>query len=91
MNIGNHATTIRHDSGRTVCTYHRTDIVSVSGDDVILNSGGWFTATTKRRMNQCASEWNLHFRVYQTNHKWWVSTPFNGELPFKDGMRFPVK
>jgi hypothetical protein len=58
--------------GFTVVRYHDTDIVRVSENYIELNTGGWFTSTTKRRMNQVSSEYKLGFYVYQLNGTWYV-------------------
>ena len=47
-----------------------------------LNSGGYRTTTTKRRMNQCL----LGHRVYQRDFAWYVSAPDGTVRPFEDGM-----
>ncbi len=81
--IGTTATTIRTENGYTIIRYHQTDVVKFNQDEVILNTGGWWTATTKARMNQASNQFDLGFRVYQHNYKWFVdykgdSIPFNG-------------
>ena len=76
------ATSIRTDSdGYTCVRYHQTDVVRFKGERIILNTGGWFTATTKLRMNQASNQFGLGFRVYQKNHEWFVS--------LRDGRVFP--
>lgn len=63
-----------------VVTYHDTDVVIASGSDltgydVILNTGGWKTATTKTRMNQFSNEYGLPFNVYQRDYTWYIAVP----------------
>ena len=41
--------------------------------DVKLNTGGYFTATTKKRMNEFAVMFDLPFRVSQYKGDWTVS------------------
>ncbi len=53
-------------------TYHNANIVVWDDDSIKLNTGGWFTATTKKRMNQVSREYSLGFHVYQKAHKWYV-------------------
>lgn len=58
-------------------------------DTVRLNSGGWRTVTTKRRMNQAADEFNLPYRVFQKDFEWFVD--IMGEtVEFYDNMEFKV-
>ena len=69
--------------------YHDTNIVEFTPDTITLNSGGWQTATTKRRMNETASAYGLDFWVSQEDFKWWVSVgPDRKPIPFSDGMTF---
>tara|TARA_R100001440_G_scaffold48942_1_gene68780 strand:+ start:159 stop:467 length:309 start_codon:yes stop_codon:yes gene_type:complete len=75
---------------KTAVRYHNTNIVEFTPTSVTLNSGGWDTATTKRRMNEVSCQYNLDFWVSQENFKWWVSVGPSGKpIPFKDGMTFP--
>ena len=65
---------------------------------VTLNSGGYRTATTKRRINQVATAYGLPFRVYQDRGRWYVQGECrepgaNGTTlfqTFSDGMTFEV-
>ena len=84
--VGKHKTKvlIDVDDYRTV-KYHNTVVVRFNHREIILHSGGWYSATTKLRMNQTSNQFNLGFGVYQKNFKWFVD--FNGEtLPFEDNM-----
>lgn len=60
----------------TVVTYHNTDVAAAANQHgllrVVLNPGGWFTATTKLRMNQFANQYGLPFSVYQKDYEWYV-------------------
>lgn len=73
--------------------YHTTDIVVVDSTGLItLNSDGWRTATTKRRMNQTANQCNLGFQVVQHKGEWFVQFYKDGRvyrtMRFQDGMTF---
>jgi hypothetical protein len=47
---------------------HGTNVVVIYPDDsVMLNSGGWRTVTTKKRINQYSP-----IKVYQKNHEWYL-------------------
>ena len=83
------ATSIYESNGFTVVRYHQTPVVRFNSMKVELNSGGWKTSTTKTRMNQASSQFNLGFRVFQKDFGWFVDLP-NGEgvVDFKDGMSF---
>ena len=91
MTIGTHRTTcntlIDNDSNRVLMvTYHSTPVVKVINDRyVVLNNGGYYTSTTKRRMNQASLQYSLGFQVYQVNYEWYVSI---GEevAPYHNGI-----
>jgi hypothetical protein len=84
--VGTHKTNIVILQGMTSVVYHSTAVVQFNNDKIVLNSGGWETRTTKTRMNQASSQYNLGFEVYQVNYTWYVD--YNGEtIPFADGMK----
>lgn len=66
--------------------YHNTPVVGVfTNGEIMLNSGGYRTNTTKLAMNQASNQDNLGFQVYQQKGRWYVS--WRGqELPFEDNM-----
>lgn len=68
--------------------YHATMIVTWSDDGITLDSGGWETVTTKRRMNEVSSHYKLGFHVFQEKHVWYVTHP-GGTVEFEDGMTIP--
>lgn len=83
--IGTHKTTITNQDGFNVLTYHTTNIVKWNGKEIILNSGGWLTDTTKLRMNQCSNQFGLNFSVFQKDFNWFVN--YKGAIfPFKDNF-----
>lgn len=69
---------IRKDYG-VIVKYHDTEIVHTSHAKdaenaiVVLNTGGHFTATTKKKMNQTSEQFSLGYSVFQKNKKWFVS------------------
>lgn len=83
--IGSHKTIILNDGNKTSVVYHQTAIVIFDQNTIQLNSGGWLTATTKKRMNQTSMQYSLSFGVYQKDFQWYVD--YMGEtLPFTDNM-----
>lgn len=82
------ATSIRTENGWTIIRYHSTDVVKFNDKQIILDSGGWLTATTKTRMNQAANQFDLGFHISQRNFKWFVvDLRIDHEaLDFQDGM-----
>ena len=60
--------------------YHQTPVVAKKDGKIWLNNGGYFTSTTKERINRYSP-----YRVYQRDYEWYVS--YEGkELEFKNGM-----
>jgi hypothetical protein len=50
--INNNTLKIEYLDGTTAIRLHDTDIITFAGKDIILNSGGWKTRTTKERINE---------------------------------------
>jgi len=67
------ATTVRTEEGVIFVRYHLTDIVKIEVDRITLDTRGYFTSTTKRRMNQAAETYELGYVVYQRKGKWYVN------------------
>ena len=88
--IGTHKTTIEREieNGQHLkinVVYHSTKIFSWDKETstITLNTGGWDTYTTKKRMNQCLEEFGFAAKVYQKNFNWFCS--YQGrELEFKN-------
>jgi hypothetical protein len=87
-------TTVATDRDGALVGYYRgTPVARLAGDVVTLNTGGWFSRTTKVRMNQFSHNFTNHaFGVYQLKGDWFVDVngqtlKFNGnELSFKLGV-----
>ena len=78
-------TKIHLSSNDSSVVFHTTTIVKWNSSEIVLNSGGWDTSTTKTRMNQVSNQFNLGYNVYQENFKW--SVVYKNEiLPFTDNM-----
>lgn len=85
--IGSHKTTISVVRTMTVVTYHNTDVIQWGNKTIMLNSGGWRTATTKLRMNQASRQYGLGIHVFQSKGKWYVNHNDSGiTLDFVDDM-----
>jgi hypothetical protein len=83
--IGHHATGIAKVGEDLLVIYRSTVVVKASPVRIKLDSGGWRTATTKRRMNQASNQLDLGFVVYQKKKVWYVD--YKGEtIKFEDGM-----
>ena len=86
-----------HETATTVTadrvTYHQTEVVDVSNLPwVTLRTGGWKSVTTKRRMNQAAEHFSLPFRVFQSDHHWFIELLGLSTIPFDgDSITFNIK
>ena len=89
--IGTHKTTVATDNDVLMVTYHNTVVVKVVDNRyVTLNTGGWYTNTTKTRMNQASNQYGLRFSVYQVDFAWYVSIGDDIE-PYYDGIVIDVE
>ena len=70
--------------------YINTDNVSLKDGNVTLNSDGWETVTTKRKMNQASNQFGLRFDVYQDNFEWFVNLPNGQTVKYYDGITFEI-
>ena len=66
------ATSVVCTNGRITVVYHNTMVVDVTPEHITLDTGGWKTVTTKRRMNQASTQFNLGYTVYQQKGQWFV-------------------
>jgi hypothetical protein len=81
--VGKHCTTVvETPEGHIDITYHSTIIARVmpAFGKVVLETGGFETVTTKRRMNQVLSAlspsgepYGPSWGVFQKNYQWFVS------------------
>jgi len=86
--IGTCATSVKVVDRMVTVTYHSTDvcIVDLDKDQVYLNSGGWYTTTTKVRMNQTMNVYGVPYQVYQKDYEWFVADQDGNSVPFQDHM-----
>jgi hypothetical protein len=89
--IGTHKTVVVTDEdGITKVQYHDTVVVSFTPHRIVLNTGGWKTATTKKRMNQASLHYRLGYLVHQDKGRWYCSpSPNVLPVPF-DGDTFTI-
>lgn len=88
--VDNNTFKIHYIDGSIAIRLHKTDIVTYFSSPsgllkyMVLNSGGYYTVTTKRRINKYARNIN----VYQRNGVWCVKTriPYDPDLIFENSM-----
>lgn len=84
------ATSIRHENGRTIVRYHATDVVEFDADTIVLRTGGWWTSTTKLRLNQASHQFGLGYHVYSEGGNWYVQVGQGGEGHLWVGEEFVI-
>lgn len=62
--------------------YQWTDVITYTPDYMILNTAGYMTTTTKKRINDSL----IGARVWQEKFVWYI-TGSNGTFRFHDGMK----
>lgn len=84
--VANNTFRYSRQDGTVVYRLHFTDIMEDNGGYITLNTGGWFTQTTKERMNEFLSGYS----IIQEKGQWYVIANGKGQsVPFYDGMRLP--
>ena len=71
---------------------HGNHIATVTDDALTLYSGGgWFTNTTKSRLNALINEFcdGTKTGIFQKNFNWFVRA-FGNVTPFVDGISIPI-
>jgi len=87
--LSNNTFEVNYSNGNRAIRYHHTDIITYhSNGDIILNTNGWLTNTTKERFGFLKG-----YRIIQDNKVWYIAKSPNGSwpskgtwIPFKDGM-----
>jgi len=82
---------IIYNNGDRAIRLHNTNIVIIKNNgDIILNSGGWKTITTKDRLCKFSP-----FVIYQNKGIWYINVTKDykkeGGIPFYDGITFDNK
>lgn len=89
--LSNYATTISADAeGTKRITYRSTIIVEFNDERIILRTGGYDTVTTRRKMNQAATQFALGFQVYHEKGVTYVANRI-GRIELGDGVTIDRK
>jgi hypothetical protein len=70
--LGKGHTTVRQKGATLSVRYHTTDVVKATPKRITLDTGGWFSNTTKTRMNQASHQFDLGVSVNQDKGKWYA-------------------
>jgi len=79
--------------GSVAVNLHGTEVAVWSPVDntVKINSGGYKTATTKRRINQVFDLVGLESEIDQKGGEWFLNAPGQDAVPFEEGMVVTAK
>ena len=80
-----HTCVYEDEKGYTIVVLYNTQIAKFNSSEIILNSGGYLTDTTKNRMNQCFFENNIPISIYQRKGQWYINSP-KGIIEFSNHM-----
>jgi hypothetical protein len=70
--VSGRATTTYANERGTHIRYHATEVVSFNAKQITLRTDGYFTLTTRTRMNQASNQYGLGYRVFQKDFNWFV-------------------
>lgn len=81
-------TRVYTEGGKVKVSYHNTVVgeFDPATGHVVINNGGWFTATTKDRINEILGVAGLQSRVFQKGGAWFVQVPGEKPVEYKNGM-----
>ncbi len=65
-------TWVEKDGDHVRVIYYKTAVVTFNKAEIRLNTGGWWTRSTKDRMNRVSQKFDLGFRVFEKEKQWWV-------------------
>jgi len=80
--LGARGTRVETAHGCTFVWYHGTPVAAFGDKEIILTTNGWYTPTTKTRMNQASAQFNLGFQVFQKKWQWYVAYKNGPTLTF---------
>lgn len=70
--LSSYRTTVSARDGWQIVNYAGTEIVRWNAAETVLNTGGWKSVTTKRKMCQAARQFGLGYSVFQRKGSWFV-------------------
>lgn len=66
------ATSYEKSGEEIIFRLYGTNIVIIRPHEIELNTGGYGTVITKRRMNQISREFELGYNIFQKDRTWYV-------------------
>lgn len=84
--IPTHETHVHYDNAikALLIYYHDTAIATIFDDGRLkIDNGGWWSKTTKKRINAILSALGLPYGIYQANWQWYLSD--------REGITYPLR
>ena len=76
---------IASQNGSVCVALWGTAIATITDEDMIMNSGGYRSVTTKSRLNALLQGMGSNWRIYQENFVWWMHhRKLNARIEFHD-------
>jgi len=69
---------------------HGHEIVELANNALYLDSCGWFTVTTKERLNGVLSVFNTGLKIVQRDFEWFIIDKTNKLTPFYNQMKIKL-
>lgn len=89
--LSTYKTSVFSEGGRMKVVYHSTVIVEWNDFEIVLNTGGWDTVTTRRKMNQASRQFGLGFSVSRVKGETIVSHGPTESGPFINNRFYMVR
>lgn len=78
--VDNNTLEIKYSDGTRAIRFHHTDVITwLTNGNIIFDSGGWRTSTTKDRINNYSG-----YNIHQKDYIWY----FENGIKFYDGITF---
>ena len=83
--IGRHATTFQVKDNMLSVVYQNTEVVraDLTKKNVWIKTNGWYTPTTKTRINQTFNQFGIPLRVFQKAGTWFIERTWLDDCPDK--------
>lgn len=79
--LSTYQTQVACADGHIIVIYRGTKIAErLPNGEITLNTGGWKSVTTKRKMNQASRQFGLDYQVFQVKGVWYVGHGEAGNL-----------
>lgn len=92
--LRNKNVTAFHKGSKTCYEYYNTVVCEISDNYVTLYTGGYYTRSTKKLMNELLELHDVSWTVKQIKYQWYCildSHPRKRKIKFKEGIKLKIK